>query len=131
VSPSEPVSLAIVNARVWTNDARRPWADGVAVRGDRIAAVGSSAEIRKMSVASTRVIDAKGRMLVPGAHGADAAFAGRAWQTSEGIGTASIARGESADFTLIDRDLSRSAPEVVGDAPVMLTVAAGRVVFER
>lgn len=60
------MSLAIVNARVWTGDARRPWADAVAVRGDRIAAVGSSAEIRKMSVASTRVIDAKGQMLVPG-----------------------------------------------------------------
>jgi predicted amidohydrolase YtcJ len=31
-----------------------------------IAAVGSSAEIRKMTVTSTRVIDAKGQMLVPG-----------------------------------------------------------------
>jgi len=65
-SPQSPVSLAIVNARVWTGDPRRPWADAVAVRGDRIAAVGSSAEVRKMSVASTRVIDAKGQMLVPG-----------------------------------------------------------------
>jgi predicted amidohydrolase YtcJ len=71
---TEPVSLAIVNARVWTGDSRRPWADAVAVRGDRIAAVGSSAEIRKMSVASTRVIDAKGQMLVPGFHDAHVHF---------------------------------------------------------
>ncbi|HEX6629916.1 MAG TPA: amidohydrolase [Gemmatimonadaceae bacterium] len=61
-----PVSLAIVNARVWTGDARRPWADAVAVRGDRIAAVGSSAEVRKLAGADARVIDAKGGMLVPG-----------------------------------------------------------------
>ena len=68
------LSLAIVNARVWTGDPRRPWADAVAVRGDRIAAVGSSAEVRKMAVASTRVIDAKGQMLVPGFHDAHVHF---------------------------------------------------------
>ncbi|MBV6522201.1 MAG: N-substituted formamide deformylase [Gemmatimonadaceae bacterium] len=60
-----PVTMAIVNARVWTGDAKRPWADGVAIAGDRIAAVGSSAEIRKMA-GSARVIDAKGGMVTPG-----------------------------------------------------------------
>ncbi|HUF26516.1 MAG TPA: amidohydrolase [Gemmatimonadaceae bacterium] len=62
----DPVSLAVVNARVWTGDSRRPWAEAVAVRGERIAAVGSSAEIRKITGATTRVIDAVGGMLVPG-----------------------------------------------------------------
>ena len=62
---SAPVTLAVVNARIWTGDARRPWADAIAVSGDRITAVGSSAEIRKLS-RSARVIDARGRMLVPG-----------------------------------------------------------------
>ena len=65
-APSGPVTLAVVNARVWTGDPRRPWADGLAVRGDRIAAVGSSAEIRKMTGGTTRVVDARGQMLVPG-----------------------------------------------------------------
>ena len=60
-----PVDLAVVNARVWTGDARRPWADAIAVGGERIAAVGSSAEIRKLA-GDARVIDAKGQMLVPG-----------------------------------------------------------------
>ncbi|MEP7344606.1 MAG: amidohydrolase [Gemmatimonadaceae bacterium] len=62
---SSPVSLAIVNARVWTGDTTRPWADAVAVAGERIAAVGSSAEIRKLA-GSARVIDAKGAMVTPG-----------------------------------------------------------------
>lgn len=61
-----PVSLAVVNARIWTGNPKRPWADAIAVRGDRIAAVGSAAEIRKMTAASARVIDAHGQMLVPG-----------------------------------------------------------------
>ena len=59
-------SLAIVNARVWTGDPRRPWADAVAITGDRIGAVGSSAEVMKTVSEATRVVDAKGQMLVPG-----------------------------------------------------------------
>lgn len=57
-------SLAIVNARVWTADSTRPWAEAVAVNGDTIVAVGSSAEIRK--IGATRVVDAKGGMVTPG-----------------------------------------------------------------
>ncbi|MBI5601150.1 MAG: amidohydrolase [Gemmatimonadetes bacterium] len=60
------ISLAIVNARVWTGDLRRPWADAVAVEGTHIAAVGSSAEIRKLAGAGARIIDAHGAMVVPG-----------------------------------------------------------------
>jgi predicted amidohydrolase YtcJ len=65
-APSPPVSLAVVNARVWTGDPRRPWADAVAVRGDLIATVGSSAEVRKLAPAEARVVDARGGMVVPG-----------------------------------------------------------------
>ncbi|NUQ10707.1 MAG: amidohydrolase [Gemmatimonadaceae bacterium] len=57
-------SLAIVNARVWTGDSTRPWADAVAISGDTILAVGSSAEIRKLG--AERVIDARGGMVAPG-----------------------------------------------------------------
>ena len=65
--PAGPVTLAVVNARVWTGDARRPWADALAVRGERIAAVGSSAEVRKLAAGTAaRVVDARGQMLVPG-----------------------------------------------------------------
>ena len=66
VASAQTPTLAIVNARVWTGDERRPWADAVAVAEDRIVAVGSSAEVSKLARPSTRVIDAKGQMLVPG-----------------------------------------------------------------
>ena len=58
-------ALAIVNARVWTGDARRPWADAVLVRGERIEAVGSSAEIKKRAGA-VKTVDAGAQMVVPG-----------------------------------------------------------------
>ena len=62
------VTLAIVNARVWTGNPNQPWATGIAVSGDRILSVGSSAEIAKLARAATaaRVIDAAGGMVAPG-----------------------------------------------------------------
>ncbi len=62
---AQPVTLAVVNARVWTGDSARPWAEAFAVRGERIATVGSSAAVRKIA-GNARVIDAAGRMVVPG-----------------------------------------------------------------
>ena len=62
---AEPVTLAVVNARIWTGDSARPWAEAFAVRGERIATVGSSAAVRKIA-GSARVIDVAGRMVVPG-----------------------------------------------------------------
>ncbi|MEX2154584.1 MAG: amidohydrolase [Gemmatimonadaceae bacterium] len=67
-------TLAVVNARVWTGDEERPWADAVAVTGERITAVGSSAEIRKLARPQTRIIDAQGAMLVPGFNDAHVHF---------------------------------------------------------
>jgi predicted amidohydrolase YtcJ len=42
-----------------------------------------------------------------------------------------LARGMLADMVLIDRDLTRIAPETIRDARVMMTVVGGRVVYER
>ena len=64
-SKAGPPTLVVTNARIWTGDARRPWADGLAVRGERIAAVGSSAEMRKLA-AGAEVLDLGGQMVVPG-----------------------------------------------------------------
>ena len=66
IPPAPVPALAIVNARVWTGDARRPWADAVLVRGERVEAVGSTAEIRKRARSGVRIIDAKGMMVTPG-----------------------------------------------------------------
>ncbi|HJQ34030.1 MAG TPA: hypothetical protein VJ866_17750, partial [Pyrinomonadaceae bacterium] len=49
--------LVVVGARVRTMDAARPEAEAVAVRGNRIVAVGSNEEIRKLAGARTRVVD--------------------------------------------------------------------------
>jgi predicted amidohydrolase YtcJ len=58
--------LIIVNATVRTMDKERPEASAVAVFGNRIAAVGTSEEIRKLAGARTRTIDAAGALVLPG-----------------------------------------------------------------
>lgn len=72
--PGSAVTLAIVNARVWTGDPARPSADAVAISVDRIAAVGTNDEIRRLAglpagasaKAGLEIVDAGGQFLVPG-----------------------------------------------------------------
>ena len=67
LAQSKPAAdLIIVNAKVWTVDPARPTAQAVAVLGDRIAAVGSDAEIEAWRGPATRRIDARGQLLLPG-----------------------------------------------------------------
>lgn len=58
--------MIIVNARIVTNQARAPRAEALSIRGDRIATVGRSAEVKKLAGKTTRVIDAGGRLVIPG-----------------------------------------------------------------
>ena len=58
--------LAVINARVWTGDSGQPWAEAVAIRGDRIIAVGSNETVGEMIGTETRIITVPGGMLVPG-----------------------------------------------------------------
>lgn len=58
--------LLLTNGRVLTVDAQRPEAQAVAVRGDRIVAVGASDEIGRYRGPATEVIDLHGQLVIPG-----------------------------------------------------------------
>ncbi len=64
---SEPgsVTLSVVNAKIWTGDESQLWAEALAAKGEQIVAVGSNSEIKALGEAE-RVVDAGGRLLVPG-----------------------------------------------------------------
>ena len=74
--------LVIVNARVRTMDAARPNAEAVAVHGNRITHVGTSAEVRALAGPKTRVIDAKGALVLPGFNDAHVHFLSGGFQLS-------------------------------------------------
>jgi predicted amidohydrolase YtcJ len=66
--------LIVMNANIWTVDARQPRAEAVAVLGERIVAVGSNTEVEQWRGPQTHVIDAEGKRVVPGFNDAHVHF---------------------------------------------------------
>jgi predicted amidohydrolase YtcJ len=58
--------LVLSGGRVHTVDESRPTAEAVAVRGERVVAVGTATDIGALIGPRTRVVDLRGRLLVPG-----------------------------------------------------------------
>lgn len=63
---TQAADLVVINGRVLTMDAKTPRAEAVAVKGNRIAAAGSTADISALRDRKTRVIDARGATVLPG-----------------------------------------------------------------
>src|SRR5574338_1166943 len=65
---ADPLDVVLLGGKVFTADAAKPWAEAIAIRGERIAAVGTTAEIRALaaSTGTARVIELGGRVVIPG-----------------------------------------------------------------
>ena len=72
---SEPADLVIHNAKIFTVNNENPQATAVAVKGEWIMAVGDYKEISKyIDIETTKVINAEGRLVIPGFNDAHAHF---------------------------------------------------------
>ena len=72
---SKPAAdLIITNAKIWTVDSSQPTAQAVAVLGDRITAVGSQQGVDGWRGPKTQVINADGKLLLPGFNDAHVHF---------------------------------------------------------
>lgn len=65
-TPSQPADLIITNARVYTVNPQQKWAEALAIRADKIVAVGDRKQIEALRGPATKVIDAHQRLLLPG-----------------------------------------------------------------
>jgi predicted amidohydrolase YtcJ len=74
--PEGPVDLIVHGARVYTAVAAAPRAEAVAIRGSRLAYVGTNEGALALKGAGTRVIDARGATVLPGLQDAHAHFTG-------------------------------------------------------
>jgi predicted amidohydrolase YtcJ len=75
VAQSKPAAdLIVTNAKIWTVDKAHPTAQAVAILGDRIVAVGSNADVDVWRGHDTKVIDAGGKLLLPGFNDAHVHF---------------------------------------------------------
>jgi predicted amidohydrolase YtcJ len=64
--PIQSASLVLTNGKVITVEDTQPEAQAIAVRGDRIAAIGSNADVQRFVGPATEVIDLKGQLVIPG-----------------------------------------------------------------
>ena len=62
----EPADLIVHNAKVHTVDANMSIAEAVAVRGEKIVAVGDNATVLKLRGPKTEMVDAAGKIVLPG-----------------------------------------------------------------
>jgi len=62
----QPADLVVTNGKIITVEDATPEAQAVAVRGDRIVELGSRQAIQRYVGPKTRVIDAAGRLVIPG-----------------------------------------------------------------
>jgi len=58
--------LVITNAKIFTADPNAPWAQAIAITGDHISAVGTSDQVKSIATDATKIIDAKGSVIIPG-----------------------------------------------------------------
>jgi predicted amidohydrolase YtcJ len=62
----DAADFIFVNAKVYTVEDQQPWAEAVAVRGNRIVVVGATEEVMKYRGISTQMRDLQGRLMLPG-----------------------------------------------------------------
>ncbi|MGQ0543398.1 MAG: amidohydrolase [Blastocatellia bacterium] len=71
---NEGADLVIINAKVRTMAKENPAAEAIAVAGNEIIAVGTTKSILKFAGKETKIIDAKGRLVLPGFNDAHVHF---------------------------------------------------------
>jgi len=62
----EPADIIVIHGRVYTEDPRQPWVQAVAIHGAKIVAVGDDTTIEKMRGMGTKVVNAGGKVVLPG-----------------------------------------------------------------
>jgi predicted amidohydrolase YtcJ len=63
---AQPADLVLRNGKIVTVNGAAPTAQAIAVRGDKIAGLGTNADAQKWIGANTKVIDLKGQLAIPG-----------------------------------------------------------------
>ena len=65
-SKSEMADIVLLNGAVWTVNPNQPWAEALAIKGNRILKVGTASDMDRVTGDSTEVIDLDGAFVLPG-----------------------------------------------------------------
>jgi predicted amidohydrolase YtcJ len=100
--------LVLTGGEVYRVDAARSWGQAVAVKDGRIAAVGTDADVQKLTGPGTEVIDLRGRMVLPGFQDAHAHVSGGGLERAQ----CDLSEAQGLDECLrLVRDYSQRHPQ--------------------
>ena len=83
----------LLRGKIFTANPAQPWAEALAIRGERIVAVGSVAAIEAQAGVSTRRIDLAGRIVIPGLNDARLELSGATTASVRVLGAEALAHG--------------------------------------
>jgi hypothetical protein len=101
-------TLILLDGKIWTENPRQPQAQAIAIDGNRIMAVGTSDDIRKLAGPDCKIIELGARRVVPGFNDAHVHF------LSGGDSLISVQLGDAnsvAEFRRRIGDYARSLPK--------------------
>jgi predicted amidohydrolase YtcJ len=93
---AQTADLVFINGNIITVDEQQPRAEALAVQGERILAVGSNAEIDRLTHSATRIVNLRGKTVVPGLIDGHLHFAGLGADRGQSLDLGEARSAESA-----------------------------------
>jgi predicted amidohydrolase YtcJ len=150
-SQAPPPDKVLFNGKIFTSNATQPYGEALAIRGDRVVAVGSSKDIIALAGKETKRIDVGGRTVIPGINDAHVHLSvgpdtydlpikssDPSWQEIKEAVSAGVAKapkgtwiqGIFGNTVLDDSQATRTAlDQLAPDHPVMLTIWGANAVL--
>jgi predicted amidohydrolase YtcJ len=63
---TQPADIILINGKIFTSDVSQLYVEALAIKGEKILATGTNADIEKLATSNTHKIDLKGKTVVPG-----------------------------------------------------------------
>ena len=101
------VDRIFLNGKIWTGDDAYPIAEALAIAGDKLVAVGTNADIKKLAVADTAIVDLRGRFAIPGFQDSHLHFPGPSINEVNLVGADTL-----EDFQKRISDFAKSHPDL-------------------
>jgi len=120
-APPSPDAV-LLNGRVFTANPAQPWAEALAVRGDRVIAVGTTAEVAALASAETWARDVGGRVVIPGLNDAHVADPGGDRTALAAFARTALASGVTSMHWFVGTRTVKEAASAVLDADLPLRI---------
>jgi hypothetical protein len=122
-APPAPDTV-LLNGHVFTADAAQPWAEAVAIRGDRVVAVGTTAQVAALASSASARRDLGGRAVIPGFNDAHVNDSGGDAAALAGMARAAMADGVTSMQWFVDRRPAAAVAQALlaADTPLRIRV---------